>query len=59
MGRFPGWLQAVLLGLMILLIGGVGALALNGQLSLNNSQSTWKLTVLHTNDVWGYIEPCA
>jgi len=58
MGRLPAWLQAGLLGLTILLIGAVGALALNGQLRLGTLQPTWKLTVLHTNDVAGYDEPC-
>jgi len=58
MGRFSVWLQAGLLGLAILLIGAMGVLALNGQLRLSSLQPTWKLTVLHTNDVRGYVEPC-
>jgi len=58
MGRFPTWLQAVLLGLAILLIGAIGALAMNGQLRLSSLQPTWELTVLHTNDVIGYTDPC-
>jgi len=58
MGRVPAWLQAGLLGLTILLVGAVGALALNGQLRLSSVQPTWKLTVLHTNDVQGYTDPC-
>lgn len=59
MGRFPAWLQAALLGLAILLIGAIGLLAMNGQLRLSSSPSTWELTVLHTNDVRGYVKPCA
>ena len=58
MGRFPAWLQAGLLGLAILLIGAIGALAMSGQLRLSSLQPTWKLTVLHTNDVHGYVDPC-
>jgi len=58
MRRVPTWLQAGLLGLTILLIGAVGVLALNGQLRLGGLQPTWKLTVLHTNDVYGYVDPC-
>ncbi len=58
MGRVPVWLQAGLLGLAILLMGTIGVLALNGQLRLSTLQPTWKLTVLHTNDVIGYVEPC-
>ena len=58
MGRIPMWLQAGLLGLAILLIGAVGVLAVNGQLPLGRLLPTWKLTVLHTNDVLGYIDPC-
>jgi len=58
MRRIPAWLQAGLFGLMILLIGTISVLALNGQLDLNRLQPTWQLTVLHTNDVFGYIDPC-
>ena len=58
MGRFPAWLQAALLGLLILLMGAIGVLAMNGQLRLSSPQPTWELTVLHTNDVVGYVEPC-
>jgi hypothetical protein len=58
MGRFPAWLQAGLLGLAVLLVGAVGVLAMNGQLRLSALQPTWRLTVLHTSDVLGYVEPC-
>jgi 2',3'-cyclic-nucleotide 2'-phosphodiesterase (5'-nucleotidase family) len=58
MVRFPAWLQAGLLGLAVLLAGAVGVLAMSGQLQLSSLQGTWKLTVLHTNDVSGYIDPC-
>ena len=58
MGRFPAWLQAGLLGLAILLIGTIGVLAMSGQLRLSSLQPTWELTVLHTNDVHGYVDPC-
>lgn len=58
MSRFPTWLQAGAVGLAILLIGAAGVVAMNGQLRLNSSQSTWRLTVLHTNDVRSSVEPC-
>ena len=59
MRRFSAWLQTGLVGLAILLIGAVGVAAINGQLRPGNSQSPWELTVLHTNDVRGSVEPCA
>jgi len=58
MGRLPAWLQAGLLGLGVLLVGAVGVLAMNGQLHLSALQPTWRLTVLHTSDVLGYIKAC-
>lgn len=58
MARVPTWLQAAFLGLTILLLGAVGALALNGQLRLSSLRPTWKLTILHTNDARGYVDPC-
>jgi 2',3'-cyclic-nucleotide 2'-phosphodiesterase (5'-nucleotidase family) len=58
MARLPAWLQAALLGATVLLIGAFALLALNGQLSLVGLQSTWELTVLHTNDVSGYTDAC-
>ena len=58
MGRVPSSVQAGLLGLAILLVGAIGVLALNGQLLPGSMRSTWTLTVLHTNDVLGHIDPC-
>jgi 2',3'-cyclic-nucleotide 2'-phosphodiesterase (5'-nucleotidase family) len=58
MRRVSGLLQASLMGLAILLLGTVGVLAMNGQLHLTRLQPTWKLTVVHTNDVLGYVDPC-
>ena len=58
MGRHAVWLQATLLGLIILLVGALGALAMNGQLRLAGLSPTWELTVLHTNDVLGYTDAC-
>jgi 2',3'-cyclic-nucleotide 2'-phosphodiesterase (5'-nucleotidase family) len=59
MSQFSTWLQAGAVGLTILLIGAIGVVAMNGQLRFGTSQSTWKLTVLHTNDVRSSVEPCS
>jgi hypothetical protein len=58
MRRLLGYLQAGVIGLGVLLVGVVGVLAMNGQLQLSRFQATWDLTVVHTNDVFGYIDPC-
>ena len=58
MRRVPPWLQAGLLGFVVLLIGALSVLAMNGELRFSSLQPTWRLTVLHTNDVLGYIDPC-
>jgi hypothetical protein len=47
-----------MLGMAILVAGAIGVLAMNGQLRLSALQPNWRLTVLHTSDVLGYIEPC-
>ena len=58
MRRVPGLLQAGLIGLGTLLAGAIGVLAMNGQLQLSRFRPTWDLTVVHTNDVFGYVDPC-
>jgi hypothetical protein len=59
MSRFSTSVQAGVVGLVILSIGAIGVVAMNGQLGFNTSQSTWKLTVLHTTDVRSSVEPCS
>ena len=58
MRRWPAWLQAVLLGSAVLIAGGLGLLAMSGQLDAIGSGANWQLTILHTSDVKGYLDAC-